>query len=149
MSGLQWPGQIQSIPTEVTTQPVISMASAPSTVVSTSPISTFISEEVVISEPATTSTVPIDNQVEVLVQGGGGIVVYTPQDASDTILQADVETEDIVQQSSVEGMTLETQDVIVQQSYFTPISWGMFTFPCLVGKAWIKLLPTPSKWRLI
>lgn len=110
------PGQIQSIQTEATTQPVISMASAPSTVVSTSPISTFISEEVVISEPATTSTVPIDNQVEVLVQGGGGIVVYTPQDASDTILQADVETEDIVQQSSVEGMTLETQDVIVQQS---------------------------------
>ena len=100
----------------VTSQPVISMASVPSTIVSSSPISTFISEEVVISEPAATSADQIDNQVEVLVQGGAGIVVYTPQDPTDTILQADIETEDIVQQSSVEGMALDSQDVIVQQS---------------------------------
>ena len=111
-----------SVPTELPVQaelqPVTSMAPASQTVVPSSPISTFVSEEVVISEPVTTAGDSLDNQVEVLVQGAGGVVVYTPQNEADTIIQTDVvetTTEDMMQ-SSVAEIALETQDIIMQPS---------------------------------
>lgn len=106
------------LPVQAEFQPVTSIAPASQTVVPSSPISTFVSEEVVISEPVTTAGDSLDNQVEVLVQGAGGVVVYTPQNEADTIIQTDVvetTTEDMMQ-SSVAEIALETQDIIMQPS---------------------------------
>ena len=104
------------LPVQTELQPVTSMAPVSQTVVPSSPISTFVSEEVVISEPVTTAGDSLDNQVEVLVQGAGGVVVYTPQNEPDTIIQTDVETTEDVMPSSVAEIALDTQDIIMQPS---------------------------------
>lgn len=71
------------------------------TVVATSPISTFVSEEVVISEPVIETTTTSEPQVEVLVQGGSGMILFESQDTSGTIVQPSaVDNQDIWQPSS-------------------------------------------------
>ena len=94
------------------------------TIVSTSPISSFVSEEVVISEPVietSTSAISGDSQVEVLVQEDGRIVLFSPQDTVDTlspdIIQAATE---IVQFS--EGPVITTSTIPSQEIAHSAVS---------------------------
>ena len=83
------------------------------TIVSTSPISSYVSEEVVIGEPVIeTSTIPsVEGQVEVLVHGSEGIILFPSQDT--TVIQSS-EGQDIIQSDSGDQDIFQSTAGVIQ-----------------------------------
>ena len=104
--------------TEATGSITIQSSGTVPTVVSTSPISSFVSEEVVISEPVietSSSAISGGSQVEVLVQEDGRIVLVSSQDTVETlspdIIQAATEIVQFSEGSMITTSTIPSQEI--------------------------------------